>query len=163
MIIRAALLFTGCILTLSSIAEAAQVRFRGGMTLTAVSNCRYLFVGQTFTTSFRPASTTAVPLGDNPQITSIAHFEPYSGDLYQLNGRFLVNQWQTLKASGLANEGYQYSAAIKVTSQTPATIQASTQFVTLTGQIQNASNDPGVSGNKCLASFRASFFRRYEY
>ena len=155
--------FISAVLASTAPVDAAQVRFRGGLTFTEVANCNYLFVGQSFTSTFRPASTPDNQLGDNPAVTAITQIEPYASDLYEVEGPFLNNQWQRARGFGLGNERYAYRAQIRITSQVPAKIEADTEFVTLTGLLSKASNDPGVAGQRCVVKFRASYFRRHEY
>lgn len=146
------------LLAFTSLAQAEQVRFRGGLTLTRVQNCKYLFAGETFSSTFRPAK-----VGDNPNVTSLSHFHEFGGDIYELAGKtFKLDQWMPVKANGIANEHYAYDAKIQITSQSPAVVTKQSKFVTLTGAIQGASDDPGTT-KPCVAAFRASYFRRYEY
>ena len=146
------------LLAFTSLAQADQVRFRGGMTLTDAQNCRSLFAGDTFTSAFRPAN-----VGDNPNVTSLSHLQEFGADIYELaGGNFLLKRWTRVDAHGLSNEHYEFAAAVKITSQSPDVIKPDTKFVTLTGLIRNAANDPGT-GADCVVAFRAAYFRRYEY
>jgi hypothetical protein len=145
-------------LALSTTASAAEVRFRGSFTLTAVSNCLARYVGETFNSAFRPAG-----LGDNPNITSLSQLNQYSGDVYELAGANLtLNNWVDVAGNGIDNLHYSFAAKIYMTQIVPAIITPTTPYLNMTGVINNMGNDPGVAGKKCIAAFRGSYFRRVE-
>jgi len=138
-------------------AAAEQVRFRGSFTLISVKNCIARYLGETFNSTFRPAG-----VGDNPDVTSLTQLNQFSGDVYELpGGAFPLNTWVTVKAWGFDNLHYRFRARIKITSQEPAVIDETTEFVSLTGLIRKMGNDPGLDGT-CVAGFRGSYFRRVE-
>jgi hypothetical protein len=146
------------VLMLNSAASAEEVRFRGAFTITSVQNCLARYIGETFNSAFLPAN-----LGDNPNATSLSELNQYSGDVYVAAGAaFTTNKWIPLSGSGFDNFPYTFTAHIYLSLIYPATINASTSFVTLTGRIDNMGNDPGVSGQKCLVGFRGAYFRRIE-
>lgn len=145
-------------LTVSSAASAAEVRFRGAFTITSVKNCLARYVGETFNSAFRPAF-----VGDNPNITSLSQLNQYSGDVYELQGgSFGVNRWIRLKGFGIDNLHYSFNARIYLQQMTPVNITPATTHLDLIGKIENMGNDPGVGGNVCVASFRGAYFRRVE-
>jgi hypothetical protein len=145
-------------LMFSSTAAADEVRFRGAFTLTSVKNCLARYVGETFNSAFRPAG-----VGDNPNVTSLSQLNQYSGDVYELAGaNFSLNRWIPVEANGIDNLSYSFNARVLLKKQTPAAIIPSTEYLTLTGYIENMGNDPGVGGKLCVAGFRAAFFRRIE-
>lgn len=146
------------LLAFTSAAQAEQVRFRGGVTLTEIKNCRFVFAGDTFTSAFQPAK-----LGDNPNVTSVSFLQEFSADIYELQGAsFPLKRWVPVEAHGISNEHYDFLAAIKISSQKPEEIKPNTKFVTLTGSIRHFSDDPGTR-EACVVTFRAAYFRRYEY
>jgi hypothetical protein len=146
------------VLIFSSAASAAEVRFRGGFTLTSVKNCLARYVGETFNSAFRPAN-----IGSNPNVTSLSQLNQYSGDVYELDGgSFTLNNWINVEANGIDNLHYSFAARIYLTLMAPATINTATTHLNLAGYIYNVGNDPGVAGKKCLAGFRAAYFRRME-
>jgi hypothetical protein len=145
-------------LMLSSAASAAEVRFRGAFTITSVKNCLARYIGETFNSAFRPAG-----IGSNPDITSLSQLNQYSGDVYELNGAGLqLNHWLPVEGNGIDNLHYSFSARIYVKATDPAVITGATTHLDLDGIIENMGNDPGVGGNKCVAGFRGSYFRRVE-
>ena len=145
-------------LAFSSAASAAEVRFRGAFTLTAVRDCLARYVGETFNSAFRPAG-----IGSNPNITSLSQLNQYSGDVYELAGANLtLNNWINVEANGLDNLHYSFAAKIYISQMVPAVITGATTHLNLTGYIYNMGNDPGVAGKKCLAAFRGAYFRRME-
>jgi hypothetical protein len=145
-------------LALSTTASAAEVRFRGSFTLIAVTNCLARYVGETFNSAFRPAG-----LGDNPNITSLSQLNQYSGDVYELAGANLtLKNWIDVEGNGIDNLHYSFAAKIYVSQMAPAVITPATTHLNMTGSIYNMGNDPGVAGKKCVAWFRAAYFRRVE-
>jgi hypothetical protein len=150
--------FAALILVAATGTAAAEIRFRGAFTVTFVSNCLARYVGETFNSAFRPAR-----IGGNPNVTSITQLNQYSGDVYErAGGAFTLNQWVPVQAWGLDNLHYQFNARVRITSQTPAVINAATTHLNLTGFILNMGNDPGVDGKSCVAAFRGAYFRRME-
>ena len=146
------------VVMLNSAASAVEIRFRGAFTITSVKNCLARYVGETFNSAFRPAS-----IGSNPNVTSLSQLNQYSGDVYELNGAGLqLGHWLPVEANGIDNLHYSFSARIYVTAMDPAVITNATKHLDLDGIIENMGNDPGVNGNKCVAGFRASYFRRIE-
>jgi len=143
--------------TFPSSALAEQVRFRGSFTLISVKDCIARYLGETFSSTFRPAG-----VGDNPDVTSLTQLNQFSGDVYELAGTtFPLNTWVRVKAWGFDNLHYRFNARIKITSQEPAVIDETTEFVSLTGVMRKMGNDPGLDGT-CVAGFRGSYFRRVE-
>ena len=146
-----------CLLALTSAGSAAEVRFRGAFTLVSVKNCIARYVGETFSSAFRPAG-----LGDNPNVTSLTQFNQFSGDVYEFpNAAFPLNRWVRVKGHGIDNLHYEFAARIKIISQEPQQITWKTRSVSLAGLIENVGTDPGLGGT-CIASFRGSYFRRVE-
>ena len=146
-------------LVFSSAAPAAEVRFRGAFTITAVKNCLARYVGETFNSAFRPAF-----VGDNPNIASLSQLNQYSGDVYELAGaNFTLNKWFPVSANGIDNLHYSFDAKIYLTKMDPAVITTATTHLNLAGHVYNMGNDPGVGGFKCVASFRGAYFRRMEF
>lgn len=141
-----------------SAGSAAEVRFRGAFTITAVKNCAARYLSETFNSAFRPSG-----LGDNPEITSLTQLNEFSGDVYELPAAtFKLGAWTPVRGYGIDNLHYEFDARIKVTAQSPAAINGRTQSVLLNGLIENMGNDPGTNGRKCLAAFRGAYFRRVE-
>ena len=146
------------ILIFSSAASAAEVRFRGGFTLTSVKDCLARYVGETFNSAFRPAG-----IGTNPNITSLSQLNQYSGDVYELaGGKFVLKKWIPLTANGIDNLHYSFNARIYLSVMNPSTINGATTHLDLAGHIDNMGNDPGVGGKRCVAGFRGAYFRRVE-
>jgi hypothetical protein len=146
------------VLMLSSAPSSAEVRFRGAFTITSIKNCLARYIGETFNSAFRPAS-----IGGNPNVTSLSQLNQYSGDVYELNGGSLqLNHWLPVDGNGIDNLHYSFSARIFVKAMDPPVITNATTHLDLDGTIENMGNDPGVGGNKCIAGFRGSYFRRVE-
>jgi hypothetical protein len=142
---------------LSTIATA-ETRFRGSFTLTSTRDCIARYVGETFNSTFRPAL-----IGGNPNVTSLTQLNQYSGDVYELAGAaFTLGTWHAVKGYGLDNLHYEFNARIWLAGISPRTITPATNFVLITGAIQNMGNDPGVNGKTCVAWFRGAYFRRVE-
>ncbi len=146
------------VLIFTSAASAAEVRFRGGFTLTSVKDCLARYVGETFNSAFRPAN-----IGSNPNVTSLSQLNQYSGDVYELSGAsFSLNQWMIVEGNGFDNLHYSFQAKIFLKLLVPATITIATKHIDVEGYIYNMGNDPGVGGKKCMAGFRGAYFRRIE-
>lgn len=145
-------------MVLTTAASAAEVRFRGAFTLTAVKNCLARYVGETVNSAYRPAG-----IGDNPGITSLTALNQYSGDAYELDGAgFVKGEWATVAGNGFDNLHYSFEARIKLTQLEPAVITPKTKQLLISGTIVNFGNDPGANGKQCVVKFRGAYFRRLE-
>jgi hypothetical protein len=145
-------------MVISSVASAAEVRFRGAFTITSVQNCLARYIGETFNSTFLPAN-----IGDNPNASSLSELNQYSGDVYVATGAaFTTGKWIALSANGFDNFPYAFNARIFLSLISPIGLNPNTPFVSLVGKIDNMGNDPGVDGKKCLVGFRGSYFRRIE-
>lgn len=147
-----------CATALWSSAGAAEVRYLGAFTVTSAKNCIARYVGETFSSSFRPGN-----IGDNPNFTSLSMLNPYSGDIYETAPTVGLppKVWTDVTVHGFTNVHYSFNTRMILRSQMPATITPTTNFVELTGLIEKMGGDPGLNGT-CVAGFRGSYFRRVE-
>ena len=144
-----------CLLALTIAPATAQVSFRGSLIVTAVDKCLARYVGETFSSAFVPAK-----VGGNPDIASLTHLNTFSADVYELDGsNFEVGKWKAVRGNGMDVRHYSFPARIKILNQSPARISSRTNFVALTGMIENMGNEPGLRGT-CVVTFRGAYFRR---
>lgn len=144
-----------CFVALLSSAHAAEVRYLGLLTVTSTQHCLVRYVGETFSSSFRPAA-----VGSNPGFTSLSMLNEYSGDIYETRSAPLQpSVWTDVDDHGFTNIDYTFATKLFLAAQDPATITRDTDFVVLTGRIQKMGGDPG-DGGTCVAAFRGSYVRR---
>ena len=137
-------------------AEAAQVNFIGQFTIVAQAGvCDFNRVGERYSARFRPAN-----LGDNNEDTNLTLFSDgfslgFRKNNGSFNNTFQVVDWVSIGGGFGFDENI--TVTLKILTQAPQTLTASTPFLYMTGQIQNYDFDPG-----CVVLFTSGFTRRVE-
>lgn len=144
-----------CILASSPSASAATI-FHGAIAFISAEDCQYTQAGWRFVSVYRLSN-----LGGGTNISSISTIYHDGSVGYERVGRFTEN-FTPVKATGFDNNGKssRFKARIRVTGSKPSNLTPATNFVSITGQIEGPFDDPGVSGIKCVVTFRASYSRR---
>ena len=146
------------ILASSLPAQAERAIFVGAIIYTSAQSCDENYIGQRFAARYHPAN-----VGDNPAQSGLSQFDATGAVNYTGPGHFKA-VLTAVQGTELYNFGGQFAARLRIVSATPplAQIKPTTNFVSLTGQIENHNNDAGVGGKKCLVGFRAGLTRRIE-
>jgi hypothetical protein len=152
-------LAAACLFALASPSFAAQVRFDGVLTYTNVQNCASLLARSRFNSVYYPSN-----LGDNDDFTAISTVSPFAANGYRRQGGRFSSGFQTVTAAEVSTSPSAYLARVRLISSSPsgANLTPQTNSVLLVGQIENAEEDPGANGKKCVVTFRASYVRRLE-
>lgn len=133
-------------------AALAERVFFGLMTFTNVANCNNIGTDDPSHSTFHPR------LPDNDDFAGLTHVNQFGGAGYQLNGADFNSSFQLVEAHGLGWSGYDITgAAVRISSQVPATIDASTTTLRLTGQIKSPFGDPGNQNGPCVVTFKAVY------
>jgi hypothetical protein len=152
-----ALIALGWLMAMAAPGSAADVRFRGALTITSAKNCAVRHVGEIFNSAYMAAGSD----GGHILTTSFSMVGRYAGDVYELDtGAPFPKTWTTLLGYGFDSSDYFFTTRVKMTRQSPALVDDDTQSLELIGAIEGAGNDPGVGGAKCVISFRAAYDRR---
>ena len=152
-----ALIALGWLVAMTSPGSAADVRFRGALTVTNAKNCAIRHKGETFNSAYMAAGSD----GGHILTTSFSMVGLYSGDIYELQtGTPFPNTWTTLLAYGFDSSDYFFTTRVRMMEQSPALVDDRTQSLQLVGAIESPSDDPGVGGVKCVITFRAAYDRR---
>jgi hypothetical protein len=140
---------------LSTQAEARTI-FEGRMVFTAVSNCVDSTVGDRFTSLYHISG-----LNGNSSRTSLTMVRDLSAEGYQIDGvSKFTTAFKTVNAIETGTGAHAFQAAVRIISSTPATATATTNSLSITGQIKNRKDDPNRLN--CIVTFRASYTRRID-
>jgi hypothetical protein len=149
----------GAAFSLGGISKAAAdyTDWYGGGVITNVVNCPNgnfgTSVNKVFNARFLPAN-----IGTNGTKSSLSFLNQHWAQGYALTGVF-TSTFKTVTAQTIARfpgpSGY--TVQVRVTSQTPATISATTPMITLKGQVKGFSGFP--TNNNCVADFNVTLFR----
>ncbi len=125
--------------------------FIGKMIFTAKSGtCDWDPVGNRTHVRFAPAN-----VGDNGTDSSLSMFDDWGGAGLSLLGGSFNTTLQSVRYYDVWIGAYEQTGAkVKFSSQTPATIAATTPLVNVTGQIQGV-----IGGQLCTVNFRMSLVR----
>jgi hypothetical protein len=133
-------------------AEAARLRYWGGMVITAQSGTcpNGNEVGVKFATRFTTESASLA--------STLSLFRGENAYNFRVNGRF-TSAYKVAEAVAIHDFGGDPGNAVKVrfSSQSPATIAATTNFINVTGQISGWDEGPA-----CTVTFRMSLTKRVE-
>lgn len=151
-IVRLLLVALALAFGLAAPARAANVEFTGSFLITATSSgCSGVWpVGEELFARFAPRA-----LGDNGPDTRLSAFSRTYAFNYTLRGTTWTSLSKVTEGTYIGRGLLEWSSAMKVTTQTPSSITASTIFVTLVGQISNHS---GLAN--CTVAFRSALARR---
>lgn len=146
-----------CGLAMTTAASAADIRFRGAITITDAKNCAAHQTGAIYNSAYMAAGSD----GGHILTTSFSMVGKYGGDIYELEtGEPFPKTWTTLLGYGFDGGDYFFSTKVRMTMQKPAVVDDKTQALDLVGSIQTPGNDPGVAGVACVINFRASYNRK---
>ena len=141
------------------LAQAATARtiFEGRLVITAVQNCADSQVGDRLTSLYHVAN-----LGGNSNRTSLTAVRDLNAEGYQLGGGRFTAAFKNVDAVETGSGAHSFISQVRIISSSPPTanLTATTNFVTLTGQIKNRRDDP--DGLSCIVTFRAAYTRRLE-
>jgi hypothetical protein len=137
----------------------ARVVFLGTLVSTAASNCAENGPGAVFRSRYHLSN-----LGDNPNFTGLSVFDNYGTENYTRSGGRFPGAFVTVDAVSIGNTAGTYQTRLRLISSDPsgADLTPTTNAITITGQIESPSEDPGVGGQTCVVTFRASYVRRLE-
>lgn len=153
----ASLLAIACGLAMTTAGSAADIRFRGAVTITSATGCAQHAVGDNFKSAYMAVGSDP----DRPATTSFSMVSDYAGDLYELEtGSPFSQTWTSLRAHGFDAAHHDFNARVRIAGQEPARITDRTQSLQFAGAIENAGDDPGIAGATCVIRFRAAYNRR---
>jgi hypothetical protein len=149
--IRKVLIGLAMALGFSMSAHAATVEFTGSFIITAVSaGCAgEWFVGDEGLARFTPRN-----LGDNGSNTRFSVFFRTFAFNHTL-GSNLTSTFKVVNGTQIGRGASTFTSEMRVTSQSPSTITATTNFVTLVGQVKDLTDVTG-----CTVTFRSGLARR---
>jgi hypothetical protein len=151
------LIALGWLAAITGPSSAADVRFRGAITVTSAKNCTIRHAGEIFNSAYMAAGSD----GGHILTTSFSMVGLYAGDIYEIGtGGPFPKTWTSLLAYGFDSSDYFFTTRVRMIEQAPAVIDSRTQSLRLVGAIESPSNDPGLSGAKCIITFRAAYDRR---
>jgi hypothetical protein len=147
----AGLLISGLLLAVAATnAEAARLRYWGGMVITAqAGTCpNGDEVGTKFATRFTTENTSLA--------STLSLFRGENAYNFRVNGRF-TSAFKTAESVAIHDFGGDPGNVVKVrfTSQSPVTVAATTNFINVTGQINGWDEGPA-----CTVTFRMSLTKR---
>jgi len=146
-----AVMFMGVI---ASSVSAAEVDFRGGICITsaaAACSTGSWKVGDCLDMRYRPPGL----LGNGPA-TRLSFFTNDFAENYTLpTGTLIGTTYKTVNGTAIEEVARTFTAQMRITAQSPATLTATSNFVSSTGNIQDFD---AVTG--CTVGFRASGTRR---
>lgn len=139
---------------LATIAQAAStdVVFRGGATVTSTSGCtgwnpdKQFFVG----TYWVPVSGST----NGPDSVVNFLFPGGGGEGFQLNGGVLTTAYKSVRATHIYTRNGNYTASMRVTARSPATITKTTQRVWLAGSVKRWDQQ-----TNCIVNFQMNLLR----
>jgi hypothetical protein len=150
----------GAVFSLGSISNAAAdyTDWYGGGVITNVVNCPIgnfsQHVNRVFTARFLPANVAT-----NGASSSLSFLNQHWAQGYALPGVF-TSTFKNVTAQTIARfpgpSGY--TVQVRIISQTPATINATTPMITLQGQVKGFSGFP--TNNNCVADFDVTLFKQ---
>lgn len=133
----------------ASQAQAGRVDFAGRFHMTA-QNAACVSFGD----GIQPADFRYRPpnLGTNGTATKLTVIEGWGAENWQIaSGSLIGTSWVTVTDTGIAGGAGQITTKMRIRSQVPATLTATTPSVTIIGDIQNFQEDTG-----CTISFVAT-------
>lgn len=137
------------------ITTTSKFTFYGAVVLTSSSHCASVQDGWQFVSVYHPR------VAGNAQhnFVGMTLTTEVQGEGFRLNNAVLTSTFKSVQSISYAN-GIEVlpNAQIRIISQTPATLTATTPFLKLRGEIKRPFNDAG-SGGACIVGFDASYFR----
>ena len=133
-------------------ASAAHIEFSGSFCLTAANTTcttNNWNVGQCFATRF-----VAPNIGDTASTKLSIFSRTYATDFTLASGSLIGTTFQPVTVTKIASGGFQYNAAMRLTSQSPASPTSTTPFITQTGNVDGWDNIAG-----CTVQFKAAHTR----
>ncbi len=133
-------------------AASTDVVFKGGATVTSTSGCtgwnpdKQFFIG----TYWVPVSGST----NGPDSVVNFLFPGGGGEGFQLNGGVLTATYKNVQATHIYTRNGNYTASMRVTSRSPATIIKSTQRVWLVGSVKKWDQQ-----TNCVVNFQMNLLR----
>jgi hypothetical protein len=155
---KKSIFLTGALLFASLMFTQAEAKtiFEGRMVFTTVSNCADSTVGDRFTSLCHISG-----LNGNSNRTSLTLVRDLSADGYQIDGASkFTTAFKTVNAVETGTGAHAFQAAVRIISSTPATVTATTNSLSITGQIKNRHDD--TNKLNCVVTSRASYTRRID-
>jgi hypothetical protein len=137
-------------MTVSTAEAATHVEFSGSFCITAAnSTCTAngWTVGKCGATRYLPFN-----VGDDGTTTRLdVFFRTYAIDTYSPSANLVGLTYQPMTVTKVAGSGYQFSANARISAQSPVSPTNTTEFITMSGDVQNWD---GITG--CDISFKAA-------
>jgi hypothetical protein len=134
---------------LCQVPASAETLFRGAFFVTAVDSCTSANEGDFYNAQFHPSAL----LPGNSDFSAINTIYPFGGTSYHLlTGSFTSSFLKVTNVSlGWSDFKPDKPSFVLVSKQTPATLDATTKSVTLTGKVKNPF---GITGEEsCVETF----------
>ena len=133
-------------------AIAERVEFSGSLCLTATNatcSANGWNAGGCFATRFLPPN-----IGDSPNTQLSIFSRTYATNFIRSPGSLVGRTYRPVDVTKVAGGGGTYSATMRFTTQTPTAPTTSTEFLTMTGNVDGWDNIPG-----CVVTFKAAHTR----
>lgn len=139
------------LLGMANAAQAGPVVFMGGLHVYSTSGC----VGWDPVRMFQLA-TFQVPVAGSTNGTdsTITIFMGNNSNAFQLRNGVFTSTFKWVEATGINGRAWTYSAMVKVTAKTPATITTATTSAEIVGSIKGGYGNP-----ECVTNFRLNGVR----
>lgn len=134
---------------------SAETVFAGQIrTTAATAACQFYGVGRIDASQFHPT------IAGNAAFSAISFLQPLSAVGYKLNNINFDATFRNVITGGVGwGDPFSWTGSqVRISSQSPATITATTPSVVLRGQIKKPENDPG--GVACIITFTGAYVLR---